>query len=365
VVGATAALTGFVVTVSVLAVQMTTGTFSARYMRLWYRSPLLKWLLTALIGTLTLSFTLLRHVEERHVPDVGVTIVGTLLFACVLLFIVFFDGFLHRMRPVAVAATVAKAGRRAFEDAVRASAEPDTPYLLSGAYEPGGEPTLVIRGKRAGSIQAIDGKGLVDFAAAHRCLVVLPHAVGDFVPEGAKLVSVYGGGPFDAGDEDRLRGHIALGIERTIEQDPAFAIRIMVDIANKALSAAINDPTTAVQVIDHLGETLRLIGATNLRQSPRLEEKAEGRVIMRGRRWEDFLALGTTEIRRYGAASMQVNRRLRAMLEELHDGVLPEHREAVVEELRRLDATAQATFADSPDYDGATTADRLGLGAPS
>ena len=61
---------------------------------------------------------------------------------------------------------------------------------------------------------------------------------------------------------------IALGVERTIEQDPAFAIRIMVDVAIRALSAAINDPTTAVQVLDHLGDTLRLIGTTDLDSLP-------------------------------------------------------------------------------------------------
>ena len=184
----------------------------------------------------------------------------------------------------------------------------------------------------------------MSFAQKHDCLLVLPHAVGDFVPEGATLIQAFGGGPFEAGAEEHLVGHLALGIERTIEQDPAFAIRVMVDIANKALSAAVNDPTTAVQVIDHLGEILRVIGTTNLRQPPRLGEQRPGRVIMRARRWEDFLWLGTTEIRRYGAASMQVNRRLRAMLEELHDEVLPEHRAAVTDELARLDASVAASF---------------------
>ena len=57
---------------------------------------------------------------------------------------------------------------------------------------------------------------------------------------------------------------VALGDERTIEQDPAFAIRILVDVANLALSPAVNDPTTAVQVLDYLGETLRLVGTTEL-----------------------------------------------------------------------------------------------------
>ena len=108
-----------------------------------------------------------------------------------------------------------------------------------------------------------------------------------------------------------------------------------------------------------------MIGTTNLRQPPRLGEQRPGRVIMRARRWEDFLSLGTTEIRRYGAASMQVNRRLRAMLEELHDEVLPEHRAAVMDELARLDASVETNFRDSPDLDRAKTADRQGLGGPS
>ena len=205
VVGATAALTGFVVTASVLAVQMTTGTFSARYMRLWYRSWILKAVLTALIGTLTLSFTLLRHVEADSVPNLGVTMAGLLLFACVLLFVVFFDGFLHRMRPVAVAALVAAAGRKAFEDSVRISADPDAPYLVTEDYPSSEEPVLVARSRQAGSIQAIHGEGLMSFAQQHDCLLVLPHAVGDFVPEGATLIQAYGGGPFEADAEEHLR----------------------------------------------------------------------------------------------------------------------------------------------------------------
>jgi uncharacterized membrane protein len=365
IVGASAALTGFVVTVSVLAVQMTTGTFSARYMRLWYRSRMLKTVLTILIGTLTFSFTLLRHVESESVPDLGVTIAGVLLFACVLFFIIFFDGFLHRMRPVAVVADVAAAGRRAFEESVRISAKPGTPYLMTEDYARSDDPALVVRSRRAGSIQAIHGQGLVSFAREHDCLLVLPHAVGDFIPEGATLIQVFGDRRFEDAEEEHLLGHLALGIERTIDQDPAFAIRVMVDIAIKALSPAVNDPTTATQVIDHLGETLRVIGTTNLRQPPRLDEHPSGRVIMRARRWEDFLELGVTEIRHYAASSLQVNRRLRAMLDELHDEVLAEHRAAVADELDRLDASVQEHFGDSPDLDRARIADRQGLGGPS
>ena len=121
----------------------------------------------------------------------------------------------------------------------------------------------VVRSTGAGAIQAYDGRGLVRYARAGRCRLILLHGVGDFVPDGAALIEVYGEDPGEDAD-GKLRGMIALGDERTIEQDPAFAIRIMVDIANRALSPAVNDPTTAVQVLNHLGDTLRLVGSTPL-----------------------------------------------------------------------------------------------------
>ena len=65
VVGASVGLTGFVVTVTILVVQMSTNTFSARYMRIWYRDPVLKAVLGVLAGTFIFSYSLLRQVEER------------------------------------------------------------------------------------------------------------------------------------------------------------------------------------------------------------------------------------------------------------------------------------------------------------
>lgn len=80
------------------------------------------------------------------------------------------------------------------------------------------------------------------------------------------------------------------------------------------------------------------------------------------RSWEEFLALGVTEIREYGSSSIQVMRRMRALLEQLEGEVLPEHRAAVVEELSRLDATVASSFADSVDLDRARIPDEEGMG---
>ena len=361
-VGALAALTGFVITVTVLVVQMAIGTFSARYMRLWYRDRLLKATLAVLVGTLTLSLELLRRVEEDFVPNLGVTLAGLLVVVGLILFLLFLDRFIHRLRPVAVAQLMARAGRESFAESIRAAAAEGIRLEQAELHA---EPTLVVRSDRAGSIQAVDTDGLVRWARAHGSELVLPHAIGDFVPEGAVLIQVFGAPADGDAVESDLCGMVALGDERTIEQDPAFAIRILVDIAIRALSPAVNDPTTAVQVLDYLGELLQRIGTTDLAAGSGREGGRAPGVALRMRRWDDFLALAVTEIREYGATSIQVVRRLRATLEELDDTVLPANRAAVEDELRRLDATVAEHWGSSVDLDRASAAGKQGIGGPA
>jgi uncharacterized membrane protein len=365
IVGATAALTGFVVTVTVLVVQMATGTFSARYMRIWYRDRMLKAVLALLVGTLGFSFMLLRRVEETFVPNLGTSIAGVLLIVSLLVFLIFLDRFLHRLRPVAVASLVSGYVRRDFvARETRLAAEPD---VFWGTVQDRDEPASVVaRSARAGAIQAVDIEGLVTWAREQRRLVVMRHRIGDFVPAGAVLIEAYGSPGTDAGESEALRGMVALGDERTVEQDPSFAIRIMVDVAIKALSPAINDPTTAVQVIDHLGEALRVIGGMDLSRSQwTSEHEASIGLVLPIRSWEDYLTLATTEIRGYGEPSIQVMRRMRALLEELHDEVREEHRPAIDEELARLNATVERSFGESVDIDRARVADPQGIGGRS
>jgi uncharacterized membrane protein len=346
----------------VLGVQMATGTFSARSMRLWYRDRVLKILLALLVGTFAYSFVLLQRIENNLVPNLGVSIAGLLVLSSLLLFVFFLDRFIHRLRPVAVALLVADYVHRGFERYSAALAT--APYVFLGAFESAGEPpALVIRSARPGAIQALDVRGLARWAREHECLVVICHQIGDFVAAGARLIETYGGNAPGARAERRLRKMIVLGDERTIEQDPAFAIRVMVDIADKALSPAINDPTTAVQVLNHLSDVLRLIGTTDFSRSRwRADDAIRTGLVIPARSWEEYLMLGVTEIREFGSTTIQVTRRMRAMLEELHDEIRPEHRPAVEEELARLDVTIKRTFANSVDLDRANTADPQGIG---
>jgi len=360
---AVAALTGFVVTVTVLVVQMASGTFSPRYMRLWYRDPVLKGVLALLVGTLAFSFSLLRRIEAKFVPDLGVTTAEVLLIVGLVMFVLFLNRFVHRLRPVAVTALLAKGVRQSLRGDITGTRDIRDVFAgpLEGMDKP---PALSVRCSLPGAIQAVNLSGVATWARQHECLVVMRHSIGEFVEAGELLFEVYGNpGQADVAERD-LRGLVALGLERTIEEDPAFALRVMVDVANKALSPAVNDPTTAVQVLDYLGDSLRVIGETDLSTPSWHSGAAHRGVVIPVRRWEDFLALGVTEIREFGSTSIQVMRRMRALLEKLLQEVRPEHRPAVKAEIARLDATVAAGFSGSIDRGRAGIADRQGLGGP-
>jgi uncharacterized membrane protein len=202
---------------------------------------------------------------------------------------------------------------------------------------------------------------MVELAARRDLVCHLRRTVGDFVNPGSVLADLSGNA--DEDDARRVRGMVALGHERTIDQDPAFAIRIVVDIAIRALSPAVNDPTTATQMINHVGVLLFGIGSKEL-ASPEIHLDRDGqvRLTIPTRSWGDYLDLGITEIRLYGATSPQTCRRLRALLVDLERAVLPQNRAAVSEQLELLDRSVNGSILDPDLRRLARLADRQGIG---
>jgi uncharacterized membrane protein len=169
-------------------------------------------------------------------------------------------------------------------------------------------------------------------------------------------------GSSDTISDRRLQNLVALGSERTMEQDPMFSFRIEVDIALKALSPAINDPTTAVLAIDQLHRLLRLVGQRSLANSTLSDASGRPRVIFRTPDWEDFVHVTFREIRHCGAGSLQIERRLRAMIVNLTN-TLPEFRHpALLRELELLDASIVRHHHFAADIELARVADPQGLG---
>jgi uncharacterized membrane protein len=186
-------------------------------------------------------------------------------------------------------------------------------------------------------------------------------AVGDTVFESTPILRVLGGiGPLP---EEALRSAIELGIARTFNQDPKYAVRILVDIAIKALSPAINDPTTAVQALDQIEDLLIRLGRRRLEIGAYHNAGGKLRLLIPYPSWEDFLRMAFDEIQFYGASSIQVMRRMKALFNELIDVLPEERRAALVCWQARLQSTVDRTFSNQDERMDASTADRQGLGS--
>jgi len=212
-------------------------------------------------------------------------------------------------------------------------------------------------------VLAVDLPTLLALARRSDGVIEFAQQVGDFVATDEPLFVLHGGAA--ALDDHKLRAAVAFGPERTLEQDPMFAFRILVDVGLKALSPAINDPTTAVLAIDQVHRLLRVVGKRSLRGEIVRDDAGRPRVIFRTPNWEDFVQVGCHEIRTCGAGNIQVARRLRAMLENLVQS-LPVHRHAVLQqELDRLNKTIERLYLLPGDLALARIPDAQGLGGSS
>jgi uncharacterized membrane protein len=207
---------------------------------------------------------------------------------------------------------------------------------------------------------------LLALAERSDSVVEMVCAVGDTLVDSMPLLQVY---REDASKKEpiphqALRKTIQTGAERTFEQDPKYSIRLLVDIAIRALSPAVNDPTTAVQAMDQIEDLLLRLGRRRLGIGEIQDRKGQVRLTIPVPHWEDLLDLALTEIRACGASSPQVTRRMKALLTDLIEA-LPELRHAALRtQQRRLDNTIARAFPDEDDRLEASVEDQEGLGAP-
>ena len=227
------------------------------------------------------------------------------------------------------------------------------------------EPTrTVFHDDRSAIIIAVNVNALISSAAQADAIIELIPRVGDFVATGDPLFRLKGAREKEI-DERFLRAQVAFGRERTIEQDSTFAFRVIVDIAIKALSPAINDPTTAVIAIDQLQRLLRSAGRRDLQDEGMSDRQGQLRLIFHTPNWNDFVDLTCSEIRMYGAGNLQVVRRLRSMISDVLQTLPERRRELLRRELGLLDRSIERVYLFAEDLTRARTADSQGLGGAS
>jgi uncharacterized membrane protein len=211
------------------------------------------------------------------------------------------------------------------------------------------------------TIAKFDVQALVSQARQAKGVIVMTCAVGDTLVDDTKLLQIHGA--MGRLSQKALLRSVHLSHERTFEQDPKYPIRLLVDIAIKALSAAINDPTTAVQTIDQIEDLLHRLGRCNLDVGYAADSSGAVRLIFPMPTWEDYLTLAFDEIRQYGASSVQVMRRLRAALVGLTESLSSAERaDAVKRYLEHLDQIIAHSTLDAQDRLMAQLEDPQGLG---
>jgi uncharacterized membrane protein len=346
-----------------VAIQIASGQLTPRIIATTLlRDKVVKYSVGLFVFSLIFAIMALNRLEETVYQIVALLVAG-LGIACMATFLFLIDYAARLLRPVSILARVADEGLAVIRT-VYPHPTSDAPDLTGTFSAMSGAPRRTVH--HAGTseiVLAVDLETLVREAKRAGGVVEFVPQVGDFVASDEPLFLLYGGA--STIDDRKLRATVAFGSERTMEQDPLFSFRIMVDIALKALSPAINDPTTAVLAIDQIHRLLRTVGKRQLRGESIMDETGQQRLIYRTPNWEDFVHVACTEIRSCGAGSVQIARRLRAMLDNLVAS-LPAHRHlALDQERQRLERMIDPLYAIPEDLALARVPDSQGLGGSS
>jgi uncharacterized membrane protein len=350
----------FVSSALLVAVQLASAQLTPRIIPFVFRDPITRFSLTIFVFTFTFTLAALVRITDS-VPMLTAECAAYSCLASLGVFLYMIDHVGKALRPSGALQAVGRLGHAVIANVYPRSlaASRELPPSPADLPELNKKPSAVVASPREGVVLAFDIRGLVSLARGAGCVIELVPQVGDSVAVGDPLFRVFGGAALSA---DALCQSVAVGMERTIEQDPAFVFRILVDVASKGLSPAINDPTTAVLVIDQVHHLLSAVGNRWLDEGH--VRDAEGRLLLvyRTPDWENFVHLAVTEIRQFGGGSIQVVRRLRAMLEHLL-ATLPAARLPLLRrELSVLKRLAERFFPEPEDRALADVSDSQGVG---
>jgi len=192
--------------------------------------------------------------------------------------------------------------------------------------------------RRQAILQQLDVRRLA--GAAGSAVIVLRARIGDTLQEGAVVAVLHGG---DASDAAVLAG-LVTGQERTFGQDPLFAFRLLADIGLRALSSAVNDPATAVQVLDTIESLLAPLASRDLDVAEIADDAGAVKVVLALPSWDDYLQTALDDLIEAASRSPMVLLRARALLAGLADAAPPQRRSPVTWRLHRAEELAAGNF---------------------
>lgn len=336
-------VTGLVFSVTMVVLQLASSQFTPRVLGSFLDARVSQVTLGVFAGSFLYSLTVLRVVRDESddgaafVPDTAVTLSYFYVLASVAMFLAFIA---HITSMVQVSRVISDLGH-ATVDAL--GDEPDGDGGGPAQPPSGSDDTVAWHvDRRHGHLVSVDTAALLDLSTQRDLVVHLEVGIGDFVVPGQRIG--YVGGPGAAALDDEtlaaLAGCLDLERERRLALDPLFGTRQLVDIAERALSAGINDPTTATQVVHELHLVLRVV-STRPDPSPVVRDDDDRpRLTFPPQTLVGHLALAVDELMSYAADAAQVPAAVESMLDELVQHARPEHRAEIGRTRARVFATA-------------------------
>lgn len=259
--GATITVAAIVFSITALSTQMAANQYSPRALRGFFEDPFQQVVLGLVVGTFIYSLLVLGGLAAAAdsatdpARSVSVTLDIVLGVLSVIGIVAYLDHSLRRVQIDAVVQRIAGAALEAVrrEHRETGNAKPS----IEGTGTPHGEPLTVVA-DRSGWILRIEARAL-SVALPENSMARVGVRLGEAVSAGDRLVTIWPSPGEDSRLTRRVRRSIKAGKERSVATNPAFGIRQLVDIALKALSPGVNDPTTAVDVIHHLKVPVREI----------------------------------------------------------------------------------------------------------
>jgi uncharacterized membrane protein len=356
-------LTGLVLTITMVVVQLAMGQFTPRVLRTILRDRPSQMAIGVFVATFTHAMLVMREVkapsegDEGNVPGLAIVVAYVLIVISIMVLV----SYVHHIgQTLRVASLIDSVGNETRELLDKLYPRHPTDAEATEPELPDGEPVQVIPAPSPGVVYRADRDELMARAREADAVVVLVPRIGDFVPGGAPVLEVYGP---DEIEPARVLRSIGIGKERTLHQDLAYGIRMLVDVAQRSASPDMADPTTAVQAVDRLHDLLRQLADRPFPSGFHYDADGSLRLVMPMLSWEGYVHLAVDELRHYGRDSLQVIRRLRAMLLDLLSVALPERRPPLERQLRLVDSMARQAFDDEDDREAAGEPDRQGIGS--
>jgi uncharacterized membrane protein len=350
---------GLVFSVTMVVLQLASSQFSPRVIRTFLRDRMSQAALGIFAGTFVYALLGLRKVHDGfenvsiQVPAFTVWTAVMMAIGCVVTFVLFVHHVANAIRASVVIQRIGAETRTALQ---RLHPEGIGAEKADPIWRPPTEvPDVVVPWSAAsGVLQFVDEERIIRCAEQWDIMVFVTVEVGEFVAQGAPLLELWGN--VDAVQFRELIGALHVGGERTMQQDGTFGFRQLADVALRALSPSLNDPTTAIQAIHELHQLLRYLARRRLAEPNHVSSDGRLRLVVRHPDWASYVRSSMEELRQSANDSTRVLAELRNVAKNIA-GIAPPHRRAELErQITELNAAlarlphesepAAATFAD-------------------